>query len=161
VQFEIVQYGVKFYGTKKLSPSQHKPAKLFFICFAILGLKFSLAHYSHNFFGLCKEQTTKMLKVKVVLLLQQDTTTGPTRWRIFTDLLLLQQQQQQMGFVLQLPKFCLELENVKQRTSRNKTDYEASKQQQAVVTRSSNKEQDGDGFVGSKKMMVMYKGPRG
>lgn len=102
-----------------------------------------------------------MLKVKVVLLLQQDTTTGPTRWRIFTDLLLLQQQQQQMGFVLQLPKFCLELENVKQRTSRNKTDYEASKQQQAVVTRSSNKEQDGDGFVGSKKMMVMYKGPRG
>ncbi len=58
------------------------------------------------------------------------------------------------GFVFRLPKFCLKLENIKQTTSRNKTDYEASKQQQAVATRSS-KEQDGDGFIGSKKMMVM------
>jgi hypothetical protein len=94
---------------------------LFFICFAILGLKFSLAHYSHYLFGLCKEQTTKMLKV--LPLLQQDTTTGPHVGEFsLTCCRCCCAAAAADVFVFQLPKFCLKLENVKQRTSRNKTD---------------------------------------
>ncbi len=78
------------------------------------------------FFLVCaKNQTIKMVKVLPLLLLQQHTTPGPTRWRIFTDSLLLLLEAAAAaadGFVFQLPKFCLKLENVKQRISRNKTD---------------------------------------
>jgi len=88
---------------------QHKLANCFFICFAILGLKFSLAHYSHYFFGLCKEPNNKIAESAAAAA----TATlyyWPTRWRIFTDLLLLQQQQlQQMGLSCNFPNFVLNL----------------------------------------------------
>jgi len=83
---------------------QHKLANCFFICFAILGLKFSLAHYSHYFFGLCKEPNNKIAESAAAAA----TATlyyWPTRWRIFTDLLLLQLQQ--MGLSCNFPNFVL------------------------------------------------------
>jgi hypothetical protein len=79
---------------------------LFFICFAILGLKFSLAHYSHYFFGLCKEPNNKIAE-SAAAAAAATHYYWPTRWRIFTDLLLLlqQQQQQQMGLSCNFPNF--------------------------------------------------------
>jgi hypothetical protein len=90
-----------------LLPLQQKPANCFSICFAILGLKFSLAPYSHYFFGLCKEPNNKNAE-SAAAAAAATHYYWPTHWRIFSDLalLLLQQQQQQMGFVFQLPKFC-------------------------------------------------------
>jgi hypothetical protein len=78
---------------------------LFFICFAILGLKFSLAHYSHYFFGLCKEPNNKNAESESGASAAAATHYyWPTRWRIFTEL-LQQQQQQQMGLSCNFPNF--------------------------------------------------------
>jgi hypothetical protein len=76
---------------------------LFFICFALLGLKFSLAHYSHYFFGLCQEPNNKNAESAAAAATARHYY-WPTRWRIFTDLLLLQQQQQ-MGLSCNFPNF--------------------------------------------------------